>query len=283
MRRINWIVVGFALASAATVPAAAQDSADAVRVELTRSSEPCFLECGLVHGGIYVSAYEGDEIIVETRPRGISVSERSRERRDEDSPGGSGLRRIAVTTSSLTVEEKDNRVSVGGTPWAKGIDIHIQVPVRTSLGLSCVNDGDIHVEGVSGDVELQNVNGGITAVEVSGSVIANTTNGDVTVDLRAADEGKPMSFVTFNGELDIQLPGEVKMTMKMEVGRGEAYSDFDIAVSDRKPKMIEENTRDTDGTYRVRLEEAFFGDVNGGGPEFYFRTFNGDIYIRKGI
>ena len=64
MKCIKWIGVGLALGCIAAVPAgAAQDSAGAVRVKLSRPSDPCFVECGLLYGGISVMAYDGDEVI----------------------------------------------------------------------------------------------------------------------------------------------------------------------------------------------------------------------------
>ena len=35
------------------------------------------------------------------------------------------------------------------------------------------------------------------------------------------------------------------------------------------------------GKYRVRIDKALSGVINGGGPDFLFQTFNGNIYIRK--
>lgn len=36
------------------------------------------------------------------------------------------------------------------------------------------------------------------------------------------------------------------------------------------------------GKYRISLERAVIGSINGGGPEFNLQNFNGNIYIRKG-
>jgi hypothetical protein len=33
---------------------------------------------------------------------------------------------------------------------------------------------------------------------------------------------------------------------------------------------------------RVGVDTSIYGTVNGGGPEFELRTFNGDVYLRKG-
>lgn len=35
------------------------------------------------------------------------------------------------------------------------------------------------------------------------------------------------------------------------------------------------------GTYKVVIDEWVKGDVNGGGPEFTMKNYNGDIIVRK--
>jgi hypothetical protein len=36
-----------------------------------------------------------------------------------------------------------------------------------------------------------------------------------------------------------------------------------------------------DGTFKVAVNKWIIGQVNGGGPEFLFKTLHGDISIRK--
>jgi hypothetical protein len=36
------------------------------------------------------------------------------------------------------------------------------------------------------------------------------------------------------------------------------------------------------GKYRLEVNRAIYGTVNGGGPEIELRTFNGSVYLRKG-
>jgi hypothetical protein len=33
--------------------------------------------------------------------------------------------------------------------------------------------------------------------------------------------------------------------------------------------------------YRLEMDRSIYGTINGGGPDFELRTFNGDIYLRK--
>jgi DUF4097 and DUF4098 domain-containing protein YvlB len=161
------------------------------------------------------------------------------------------------------------------------VDISLQVPRRSSLKLSSVNDGDIKVEGVQGEIEVSNINGAVTLTGVSGSVVAHALNEDLTITLNEVTVGKPMSFSSLNGKIDVTLPPAVKANVVMKTDNGEIYSDFDIAMDPSNRKPIVEDARGKGGKYRVKIERAMYGTINGGGPEFQFKSFNGDIFIRK--
>ena len=49
------------------------------------------------------------------------------------------------------------------------------------------------------------------------------------------------------------------------------------------PKPLVDNSSRNRGRYRVEVDNSIYGTVNGGGPDFELRTFNGDIYLRRGI
>jgi DUF4097 and DUF4098 domain-containing protein YvlB len=262
-----------------------------VTVKLTDPSKPCHVECALINGGIKVTGYSGKEVIVETvssRRAGWPVwrDEDRRSRRDWDEEdrkeASEGLRKIPVSSSAFEVEEDDNRIVVSVQSWHSPVDVSMKVPVRTSLDLQCVNDGNIEVENVTGEVEAENINGSIVLKGISGSLVAYVQNGNLVAELKSVTRGQPMSFASFNGDVDVTLPADVKTTVKISTHTGDAYSDFDIGVVDKPVQVLEENKEDTDGRYRVRIFDAFYGSINGGGPEFDFSTFNGDIYIRKG-
>jgi len=129
-------------------------------------------------------------------------------------------------------------------------------------------------------MELDNTNGDIEAQNISGVVVANTTNGKVVVTFNKITPDKPMSFVSFNGNVDVTFPSAIKADVKMKSEQGEIYSDFEIKLEERS-RIIQEDTRSRGGKYRVKVESTIFGTVNGGGPEYHFSTYNGDIYIRK--
>jgi len=241
-------------------------------VPLSNPGQPAVLEASVMMGSISVVGYEGAEVQIEVTFEDSDEEESEGQERE-------GLRRIPSSSAGVTVEEKDNKVEIG-TDWSKEeVALSIRVPFRTSLHLSCVNGGYIEVEGVQGTHELSHTNGEITARNMRGSVIANTTNGEVVVELLEVDPDTPMSFSTFNGDVEVTLPASLRANLFMQSGQGDVYTDFDVQLQPTKPKV----TRDQEGggSYRVRMEKAVEGTIGGGGAELRFKTFNGDIVLRK--
>lgn len=270
--QLMWTGVAFGLLLC--VPALGQEEPlDRLTVPLSDPSRPAVVKANLVQGGITVKGYEGSEVIVEARRR-------SRKGRSGGKKSA-GLRRIEVLATGLSIEEENNEVKIDTGHPNKTVDLDIQVPQQSSLKLGCVNSGHITVEHVSGEIEVNNVNGRITVTDVSGAVVAHTVNGGVKVTFREVTPDKLMSFSTLNGDIEVAFPSDFRATVKMQSDRGEIYTDFDIEIEARRREPIVEDSREGRGRYRVRTENAMYGNINGGGPEISFKTFNGSIYIRK--
>ncbi len=253
-----------------------QDSGDRITVPFSDPSRPHTLKVNIINGGITVKGYDGKEAIIESR--GSSDNE---EHRHEHPPrGAEGMKRITNTAMGLTAEEDDNVLTVGAHP-GHNVDLVIQVPVNTSLKLSCINDGDIVVDHISGEIEVDNTNGGVKLTNVSGSVIAHALNQNVVAKLNQVAPNKSMSFSSLNGDVDVTFPADTKARVKLKTDNGEIYTDFDIRLDAGGQKPVIEDGRANHGKYRVRVDHAMYGTINGGGPEFQFQTFNGNIYIRK--
>jgi DUF4097 and DUF4098 domain-containing protein YvlB len=159
------------------------------------------------------------------------------------------------------------------------VDFTIEVPARTNLNLSTLNDGPIVVENVEGDIEVNNQNESVTLTNVAGSVVANAHNGRVKVVMTRVAAEKAMAFTSFNGHVDVTLPASAKANLKMRSDMGEIFTDFEVQV---RPATAPQATRRGDGGFRVDVNQSIQGSVNGGGPEFELRTYNGNIYLRKG-
>jgi hypothetical protein len=246
-----------------------QDSgAQQLAVPLSDPSRPVQLSVSVFSGAIRVTAYEGNEVIVLAKPHDV----------DDSREPVDGMRRIPNTSLGLTIEEQNNEVNVGGDWTNRAMDLEIQVPARTSAQLTTINGGDIIVRGLTGEVELANTNGGIEATDIRGSVVANTTNGDVRVSFVEIDTDKAMSFTTLNGDVDTTFPPGLRAELRIDAGRGEILTDFDFEVKPSAP-VVDRGERG--GGYRVELSSEVQATVGGGGPVFHFKTFNGNVYVRK--
>jgi hypothetical protein len=257
-------------------PIAAQNSNKNLVVNLTKPGQPGSLKVDLMSGSIKVSAHSGKDVIIGYSGRGDDDNDRQRERNNDAS--ASGLRRIPNNSIGLEASEDNNRVVVRTNAMNRNVDLDIKVPRDFSMKLSAMNNGKIIVEGVNGELEISNLNDDIKLTDVSGSVIANTLNGDLQVSLKKITPNVPMAFSSMNGKIDVALPASAKFSTKMKADNGEIYSDFEMNFN--KGGDNKELTK-VSGGKSVKLDKWLYGSVNGGGPEFMFKNFNGNIYIRK--
>jgi hypothetical protein len=272
-----------------------ESTTDRATVPFSDPSKPGWVKVDVHNGSITVKGYEGKEVIVEAKTRGkiirspeealayttaVRIRERQdrREREEKKERSKEGMRKIAAAGGTgLEIEEDDNVVEVDVSSLRQSVDLTIQVPYSTSLELNAHNNGDITVENVSGEIEIDHHNGALRLTGISGVVVANTWNGEVVVTFTSIDPEKPMSFITWNGDIDVTFPADLKASVKMKSERGEVYSDFDIQLdtTPQKKEVMKE------GKYRISFEKYIIGSINGGGPEYHFKTYNGDILIRK--
>ncbi len=250
----------------------AQD-ASRMTVPLSDPSRPGTVKVSLMNSCLAVEGYDGREITIESAGRG--------DRTPPKPPrGAEGMKRIEPSGNGLSVEEDNNVVHIHSSPFGSTGGLLIRVPRSTALKLECMNGGEIKVRGVAGDLELQNMNGAVTATNVSGSIVAHSLNGRVAVTMDKVTAGKPMSFTSMNGDVDVLLPPDTKATLRMKTDHGEIYTDFDVKVNSSAGPVVEDG-RAKGGKYKIKVDQTTVGTINGGGPDFTFKTFNGNIYIRN--
>jgi hypothetical protein len=262
-----------ALCTGATTPL----NADRTVVSFSDPSRPGTLVVHIIMGGITIKGADVKEVTIDShtqetfhRPIPSDSEEESR-----------GLRRLLQGTS-ITVEERENRMTIESPVVTRPADLEIQVPRRTNLQLSSVNDGNIIVEGVDGELEVSNVNGSITLTNVGGSVVAHTVNGRVVAKLMRVTPQKSMAFTSLNGAVDVSLPATAKANLKLRSDNGSIFTDFDLRVLPDTTSSVSEDARGEGGRFKIEVNKAVYGSVNGGGPEIEARTFNGNVYVRKG-
>src|SRR5690606_34786006 len=173
-----------------------------------------------------VNIHTGGIVVRGGNRRDIQVIARGDDARPP-SPPPAGLRRL-TQAAGLVIAEENNQVSVSTGGRNRDVDIDMTVPTRVNLNLSTHSDGDIVVENIEGDLEAQNHNGGIRLTNIAGSAVANTHNGDVHVRLTRITAEKAMSFISYNGNVDVTLPATAKANLKLRSDNGEIFTDFDV-------------------------------------------------------
>ncbi|MBV8553746.1 MAG: DUF4097 family beta strand repeat protein [Acidobacteriaceae bacterium] len=266
--------VGMILLCAGTL--LAQDGVEKATVPLHDPTRPPQVHAHLMAGGITVRGADVKDVMVEAHPRDGGA------RHEPNPPRADGMKRLDLPgAAGLDVVEENNVVSIGTESRNNPVDLVITVPRRASLQLKCLNDGDIHVDQVDGEIDADDLNGGITLRNVSGSVVAHSLNGAVLVTFDRIDPAKPMSFSTLNGDIDVTFPETLKANVRMKTDNGAVYSDFEVKLNSETNLVRGDTGRQPDGTYHLRFDHALRGAINGGGPEYQFTSFNGQIYIRK--
>ncbi|MEM9671898.1 MAG: DUF4097 family beta strand repeat-containing protein [Bacteroidota bacterium] len=245
-------------------------SDELLAIPLSNPGEPGEIRVQLVRGGITIRGYDGQEVIVQTSADEDYYEDDERER--------NGLRKIS-SGGNLSMEaiEENNRVTIKSRSPQSTVNLDIQVPRNFSVKAKTVNDGRLLIENIIGEIEASNVNDDIELQNISGSAVVNTVNGEVTVVFDKVTPDTPMSFTTLNGDIEVTMPTATPMLAKMKTLNGEIYTDFDMDVkaTDKRESSNE------GGVYRVKIDKEVTGTVNGGGPEMYFKSHNGDIIIRK--
>jgi hypothetical protein len=246
-----------------------QTGPDPVTVPFSDPSRPGRLRVGMIEGSIKVTGSNRRDVAIVARPRGAQP----RDGRAD------GLRRLPQPPA-FSVQEDANEMSVQSDSPNVGFDFEIQAPARTSLKLSTVNSGEIVVASVEGEMVIDNTNGSITLTGVAGSVVANTTNGDVIATLTRVTDQKAMAFTSFNGKVDVTLPAATRANLKLRSDNADVFTDFDVQL--RSAPSAVQDTKREGGRYRISVNKSIYGSINGGGPDIELRTYNGNVYVRKG-
>jgi hypothetical protein len=253
------------------------------------------VEVDLNDGSITVRGYEGKDVIVEARwremllkkeDRGLPAALEEAELDEEElakkkaqADKSKGMKMLQVESTGLTVEEEENVVRVEVDEGKRAVDLVIQVPFSTSLRLDS-SDGDMTVERVDGEIEVDGSDGSITLNNVSGPVVADSSDGGIKAVFGKVTPGKPMSFSTMEGDIDITLPLDAKVSLKLKSEEGKVFTDFDFTLTPTQQKSVQDERKEGGG-YRASFEKVSMGLINGGGVEIQLTTYEGDIYIRK--
>lgn len=266
-----------AVSVAGSVVLAAQGQGERVTVNFSDPSRPGLLQVHMMDGSLTIRGADRRDVLIEA---GAPAREEPSSRGGDQA--ASGLRRLTQRGGGFTVDEQANTMRMS-TSQGRGGDYTIEVPRRTNLKLNLANGETITVDAVEGDIETSNVNGpSTTLTNISGSVVANATNGKILATISRVTAQKAMAFSALNGTVDVTLPASVKANVKLRSDQGDVFTDFDIQLTAAKEAPVVKDTRQSNGRYRIEVDRSLYGTINGGGPEFELRSFNGNVYLRRG-
>jgi len=273
IRLFNAAVLCTLLASTAVAQQTVQPTTDRVTVPFSDPERPGTLRVNLLDGTVTIKGSNRRDVLF------IANSQQARQalRRRQQAEPPPGMRRL-TQPGGFGVEERDNEISVS-SGFSREISLEIEVPTRTKLRVSIV-DGGITVDGVDNEMEINTVDGGITLTNVGGSVVAHAVDGNIAATVARVAPQAPMAFTSLNGDIDVTLPAAVKANLRLRSDQGDVFTDFDVQVT---AEASANRTQQRNGRgLRIDVNRSIYGTVNGGGPDFELRTFDGNIYVRKG-
>jgi hypothetical protein len=150
----------------------------------------------------------------------------------EPTPRKDGMR-VLSTSSSYALSEKDNvtTLAYGADGWTEGsADFDITVPKSTSIVVANTAHGDIECTDVEGQIDVRTVHGDVHLRNIHSGATVETMHGEIDVDVTSLAEGKPLSFTTMTGEVQLRVPSDLKATVQFRTHRGVIMTNFDDKV-----------------------------------------------------
>lgn len=259
------------IATSAVAQQLVQPAPDRITVPLSDPERPGTLKVNLLDGALTIKGSNRRDVLF------VANSQEARDvlRRRQQAEPPAGMRRL-TQPGGFGVEERENEMSVSSA-FNREIRLAVEVPMRTKLKVSIVNGG-ITVDSVDSEIEINTVDGAIMLTNVGGSVVAHAVDGNITATVARVAPQAPMAFTSLNGDIDVTLPAAVKANLRLRSDQGDVFTDFDVQViASASANQTQRNGRGV----RIDVNRSIYGTVNGGGPDFELRTFDGNIYVRK--
>jgi hypothetical protein len=272
IRICNAVLLCGLLVTSAVAEQPVQPTTDRVAVPFSDPERPGTLKVNLLDGAVTIKGSNRRDVLF------VANSQEAREvlRPRQQAEPPAGMRRL-TQPGGFGVEERDNEMSVSSA-FNREIHLAVEVPTRTKLKVSIVNGG-LTVDSVDSEIEINTVDGAIMLTNVGGSVVAHAVDGNITATVARVAPQAPMAFTSLNGDIDVTLPAAVKANLRLRSDQGDVFTDFDVQVTaSASANQTQRNGRGV----RIDVNRSIYGTVNGGGPDFELRTFDGNIYVRKG-
>ena len=205
------------------------------------------------NGGIKVTGWDRDEILVRAKVTGSARSEeQARELADK----------VTVDTGRTIEANVPRRTSNWGRKTWVSVSFQVFVPHNSNLDLETFNGG-LSIADVSGDVTFDVLNGGVSLYNLAGDVEGSTTNGGLNVELTGSEwDGEGLNVKTTNGGVSLKVPEDYSADLEVATVNGGLRFDFPVTLQGKVGRKL----------------SLALGD---GGSPVRVRTTNGSVKVRR--
>ncbi len=220
-----------------------------VREETLAAGREVIVVDGSPNGGIAITGWDRDEILVQAR---VTAHARSEDEAEDLA--------TQVEIDYGNTIRADGPRSRRRSHWS--VSYRIFAPHESNLRLETTNGG-IHISEINGGIDFETTNGGVDLYALSGDVRGRTTNGGVHVELAGESwDGAGMDVQTTNGGIHITVPDGYSAHLETGTVNGGMRVDFPIIVQGRFGRTLST-------------------DLGNGGQTIRATTTNGGIEIRR--
>jgi hypothetical protein len=223
-----------------------------------------------LNGGIIVGQASGDNVeVTGTKKwrRGDPATVRFETKTSTD--GSVTICALWGERSSCDERHYDTRGDRGdrGDRNTRNNDVSVQfrvlLPRGVKVSANTVN-GEVRVDGATTEVDANTVNGEVDATTSGGRVSASNVNGGVHVRLGRVEPDGNMELTTVNGNVTLEIPGDLNADVDMETVTGSLNTGFEMTVTGRMDP------------HHLRTHVG-----RPGGPRIRLETVNGNVELRK--
>lgn len=141
-------------------------------------------------------------------------------------------------------------------------DFEIAVPADTRLDVDAFSSG-VRVNGVTGKQRVHTFSGPIEVHGATGSLETESFSGNIQLEIVDSTSAPNLEAKTFSGDITATMPDATSGNVRFESFSGDIRSDI--------PMTLERGSK-----------RSMRGHLNaGGGSDISFKTFSGDVRIRK--
>jgi len=146
------------------------------------------------------------------------------------------------------------------------LDLEIFVPMDISISVLKSESGKVEIQNINGLVEVENPYGDIHLRHISGAGVVSSTDGNLWIQFSGVEPNTPMSFATFEGNIELSLPESSKNTLNIKTEQGT----IDNQLQDKNS-----------GIFLISRSTENRFSLNGGGAEIYLQSYSGNITVKK--